>query len=116
MSTRKDQEEVKAEVQLLAELYGEDYSTLEIREALSLSERQFADRFLKAQQEGLLSFDPAHVRGARFGATLKKELIALLGIAKDDEPILLLKKVREGVLISLRSPSSTTTSTETAHV
>lgn len=111
-SSRSAHDDRMAQVQLLAELYSAGYSSLEIRETLVLSERQFAALFLQAQQEGLLTYDPTHVRGARFGSSLKKELIAMLGIAKGDEPILLLTKTPEGVLISLRSTSATT-STET---
>ena len=107
-SSRLSQDDRMAQVQLLVELYSAGYSLLEVCEALALSERQFAALFFRAQQEGLLSFDPAHVRGARFGATLKKELSALLGIAKGEEPILLLKKLPEGVLVSLRASSPET--------
>lgn len=113
MSERLTPDEVMDQTLLLAEEYSSGKSVLELREEFGLSERQFAQLFLRAQQEGLVAFDPDHVRGARFGATLKKELSALLGIAKGEEPILLLKKLPEGVLVSLR-PTSATTSPETS--
>lgn len=105
MSSHIHPDDVLAQILLLAEEYSSGKSVLELREEFGLSERQFAQLFLRAQQEGLLRFDPDHVRGARFGSTLKKEIVALLGIAKGEEPILLLKKTPEGVLVTIR-PSS----------
>lgn len=108
MSKHPFAEDISAQVQLLAEAYSAGSSILEIREAMELSERQFAQLFLRAQQDGLVAFDPNHVRGARFGSTLKKELTALLGIGKGEDPILLLKKTSDGVLVSPRSTSPET--------
>ena len=113
-SSHRTKEDILVQVQLVAEAYSAGSSLIEIREALSLSERQFAQLFLRAQQEGLVAFDPDHVRGARFGATLKKELSALLGIAKGEDPILILRKTPEGVLVSLR-PSSPETFDGVSH-